>query len=106
VINNADRKAGHLLVDRNGKLWGVDHGVCFSEDPKLRTVVWVYEGEPIPRALLDDLEAFARAGTTSLSELLSPIEMDALCERISELLSIGRFPRPDPGRHHVPWPPW
>ena len=62
VINNADRKAGHLLVDRAGKLWGVDHGVTFNEDPKLRTVVWVYESEPIPPELLDGLEAFARSG--------------------------------------------
>ena len=106
VINNADRKAGHLLIDHNNKLWGVDHGVCFNEDPKLRTVVWVYEGEPIPRQLLDDLETFTRTGAASLNELLSPDEIDALCERITSLLATGRFPRPDPGRYHVPWPPW
>jgi hypothetical protein len=108
VINNADRKAGHLLIDQAGKLWGVDHGVCFNEDPKLRTVVWVYEGEPIPPELLSDLETFSRTGIGSaeLAELLSRDELDALCERISVLLSTGRFPEPDPGRHHVPWPPW
>ena len=106
VINNADRKAGHLLVDQRGKLWGVDHGVCFSEDPKLRTVIWVYEGQPVPTPLLDDLEAFTRKPSAMLPELLSPSEMDALCARIGELLTTKRFPRPDPGRHHVPWPPW
>jgi uncharacterized repeat protein (TIGR03843 family) len=108
VINNADRKAGHLLVDRQGRLWGVDHGLCFNEDPKLRTVVWVYEGEPIPPDSLRDLETFSRVGLSSskLDELLSPREMDALCERIGELLATGTFPEPDPGRHHVPWPPW
>jgi hypothetical protein len=106
VINNADRKAGHLIVDADGKLWGVDHGVCFNEDPKLRTVIWVYEGEPIPQQLLDDLERFARNGSAVLSELLVPTELDALCERIATLLVTKRFPEPDPGRYHVPWPPW
>jgi hypothetical protein len=108
VINNADRKAGHLLVDRSGKLWGIDHGVTFNEDPKLRTVVWVYEGEPIPPAMLADLETFARTGpsSTELVELLAVPELDALCERVSTLLVTGVFPEPDPGRYHVPWPPF
>jgi hypothetical protein len=108
VINNADRKAGHLLVDRSGKLWGIDHGVTFNEDPKLRTVVWVYEGEPIPPAMLADLETFAGTGpaSTELAELLAVPELDALCERVSTLLVTGVFPEPDPGRYHVPWPPF
>ena len=108
VINNADRKAGHLLVDTRGKLWGVDHGVTFNEDPKLRTVVWVYESEPISVDLLTDLEAFARSGPSSplLTELLAAHELDALCERVSTLLATGVYPEPDPGRYHVPWPPF
>ena len=108
VINNADRKAGHLLVDTVGKLWGVDHGVTFNEDPKLRTVVWVYEGEEIPPDLLTDLERFARTSLTSpeLIELLAAPELDALCERVSTLLATRVFPEPDPGRYHVPWPPF
>jgi hypothetical protein len=106
VINNADRKAGHLIVDRSGKLWGVDHGVCFNEDPKLRTVLWVYEGKTIPKRLLDDLETFSRGGADGLRDLLSRSEIDALCERIATLLATRRFPEADPGRYHVPWPPW
>ena len=99
VINNADRKAGHLLVDRAGKLWGIDHGVTFNEDPKLRTVVWVYEGEPIPPGMLADLEAFARTGpsSTELVDLLAIPELDALCERVSTLLVTGGCADPLPG---------
>ena len=48
VVNNTDRKAGHLIVDKRNKLWGVDHGICFSDEPKLRTVIWAFEGERIP----------------------------------------------------------
>lgn len=108
VINNADRKAGHLIVDTAGKLWGVDHGVTFNEDPKLRTVVWVYESEPIPHELLTDLEAFAGTAASSdvLGELLAASELEAMCARISTLLSTGVYPEPDPGRYHVPWPPF
>ncbi len=108
VINNADRKAGHLLVDRADKLWGVDHGVTFNEDPKLRTVVWVYENEPIPQDLIADIETFARTGPSSdvLTELLAVPELEAMCERVSTLLATGVFPEPDPGRYHVPWPPF
>jgi hypothetical protein len=108
VINNADRKAGHLLVDRRGKLWGVDHGVTFNEEPKLRTVVWIYENEPIPPELVADLEGFARTGPASdvLTELLAAPELEALCDRVSTLLATGVFPEPDPGRYHVPWPPF
>jgi hypothetical protein len=108
IINNADRKAGHLLIDRAGKLWGVDHGVTFNEDPKLRTVVWVYENEPIPTELIRDLEAFARTGPSSdvLTQLLAAPELEALCDRVSTLLATGVFPEPDPGRYHVPWPPF
>jgi hypothetical protein len=106
VINNADRKAGHLLIDPNSKLWTIDHGVCFADEPKLRTVVWAYEGEEIPPALLDDLAAYADRGSDELKELLDDEERSALCSRIATLLRTRRYPSPDPGRHHVPWPPW
>ncbi len=108
VINNADRKAGHLICDRNGKLWGVDHGVCFHEETKLRTVIWTFEGEEVPRDLLADLEAFTRDGSwrEEVDELLAPEEIDALCSRIAHVTRTKRFPSPPPGRYHVPWPPW
>jgi uncharacterized repeat protein (TIGR03843 family) len=106
VINNADRKAGHLLIDTNGRLWSIDHGVCFSDEPKLRTVVWAFEGEDIAANLLEDLARFADSSLDTLAELLDPAERDALCTRIATLLKTKRYPSPDPGRHHVPWPPW
>lgn len=108
VTNNTDRKAGHLIVDTSGKLWGVDHGICFSAEPKLRTVVWVYEGEAVPDDLLIDLEDFAQTGVRSdvLAELLAPDETDALDERVANVLTTKRFPMPDPYGRHVPWPPW
>lgn len=108
IVNNTDRKAGHLIVDTRRKLWGVDHGICFSDEPKLRTVVWVYESEDIPADLLDDVERFARngAGASSLGELLSAAELEALCERTTEVLRTKRYPAPDPYGRHIPWPPW
>jgi hypothetical protein len=108
VTNNTDRKAGHLIVDRAGKLWGVDHGICFSAEPKLRTVVWVFEGEPVPEELLADLERFKqeRSANGVLSQLLDAEENEALDDRISEVLTTRRFPAPDPYGRHVPWPPW
>jgi uncharacterized repeat protein (TIGR03843 family) len=108
VTNNADRKAGHLVVDTDGKLWGVDHGICFSDEPKLRTVIWAFEGDPVPKELLDDLERFKRDG--DISDLLGPqlqgSEIEELCGRVDRVLHDKRFPAPPPGGRHVPWPPW
>ncbi len=56
VVNNADRKGGHCLLGEDGRIWLIDHGVCFSAEPKLRTVIWEYMDEPIPPALLEDVE--------------------------------------------------
>ena len=108
VINNADRKAGHLIADTSGKLWGIDHGVCFHDEPKLRTVIWTFEGEPIPEPLLKDLDRFTRDASwkSELQTLLEPFEIDALCQRVTTLLRTERFPMPPAGRYHVPWPPW
>ncbi len=58
VVNNADRKGGHCLLGSDGTIWVIDHGVCFSDDPKLRTVIWEYAGEPIPPGLLEDVRSF------------------------------------------------
>lgn len=108
IVNNTDRKAGHLIVDAAGKLWGVDHGICFSVDPKLRTVIWVFSSEPVPAELLADLEAFVLSGcgASALGTLLSPAEHDAMRRRVDSVIAHGRFPSPDPDRYHVPWPPW
>lgn len=108
LVNNADRKAGHCITDVHGRVWSVDHGICFHDEPKLRTVIWAFEGEPVPTELLEDVEAFLadEAARCSLEELLDPVEVEALESRSAELLRTRRFPSPGPGRHHVPWPPW
>jgi uncharacterized repeat protein (TIGR03843 family) len=108
AINNADRKGGHCLIDAEDRLWAVDHGVCFSSDPKLRTVIWDFVGEPIPDHLARDLKrlstGLAEGIYKELSELLLPDELDGLLRRADELTQLGRFPEPGPGRP-FPWPP-
>ncbi len=109
VVNNADRKGGHCLLAPDGTIWVVDHGVCFSEEPKLRTVIWEHIGEPIPAELLDDVrtlrERLQLGGLRAeLDELLSTAELRALEERIDSVLATGVFPEPGPGRPY-PWPP-
>ena len=108
VVNNADRKAGHVLRDGEGRLWAVDHGLCFHEEPKLRTVLWDYVGDPIPP---DGLEAVGRlcAGLSGelgsrLKELLLPEEIATLGVRAELVLGSKVFPPPGPGRAY-PWPP-
>ena len=110
AVNNADRKAGHCLLDDTGAIWVIDHGVCFSDEPKLRTVIWDFVGEPFPtdatpdlRRLCDDL---AGGGPTrrELEPLLDASELDAMRARIDGLLRVGVFPAPGPGRP-FPWPP-
>ena len=108
VVNNADRKSGHCLLGEDGELFVVDHGVCFHEEPKLRTVIWEFAGEPIPPDAGGDLEAFgARMRSDPLEArlrtLLSPAEVEATVDRLRELLRSGRFPEPGPGRP-FPWP--
>jgi uncharacterized repeat protein (TIGR03843 family) len=108
VANNADRKSGHCLLGDDGEIFVVDHGVCFSAEPKLRTVIWDFVGEPIPPALLADLEALRRAlaGAETgdrLRSLLSDAEVGATERRLAGLLSSGCFPEPGPGRPY-PWP--
>jgi hypothetical protein len=109
VVNNADRKGGHCLLSPDGTIWVVDHGVCFSDEPKLRTVIWEHAGEPIPEELLTALRLFRERLATGivraeLSDLLSVDELAALDSRIDELLRVGLFPEPGPGRPY-PWPP-
>ncbi len=108
VVNNADRKAGHCLRDPEGHVWGIDHGLTFHEDWKLRTVIWDFAGEAVPEALLDDvcrleIELARRLGET-LEGLLSPREVAAVRDRCRALLRTRRFPEPDAGPHSVPWP--
>ena len=108
VTNNADRKAGHCLLGHDGELFVVDHGVCFHVEPKLRTVIWDFVGEPIPADLASDLDALEprlRQGEPrdELLELLGDEEVTAVHARLARLLELGRFPGPGPGRSY-PWP--
>ncbi len=108
VVNNADRKAGHCLLGRDGELFVVDHGTCFSDEPKLRTVLWDFVDEPIADEDLRTLRTLAQAlegGAVrrALDQLLSRGEVRATARRLDELLAGGRFPQPGPGRPY-PWP--
>ena len=109
VANNADRKAGHCLVDAHEDIWVVDHGVCFNTDPKLRTVIWEFAGRPVPGRLVKDLQRVAAALKDgdlrrSLIALLSEAEIDATARRAARLARIARYPRPTTSRPY-PWPP-
>lgn len=110
LVNNADRKGGHVLKDHDNKLWIIDHGICFNVQPKLRTVIWDFGGQPIPADLLEDLAQFReRLDTeadlrTAFDQLLAASEMAALRRRADKLLTAGKFPEPGPGRNY-PWPP-
>jgi len=110
VINNADRKAGHLLEDSQGRIWAIDHGVCFSPEPKLRSVIWEFAGHPIPPGILQDLRQFREQMnkrsefTRALDKLLAPEEIQAMRRRLDRLIARARFPLPGPDRHY-PWPP-
>lgn len=109
LINNADRKGGHIILDEGGHLWLIDHGVCFHEDYKLRTVIWDFREEHIPPELLRDLMALqaklqpGQAFHRELGDLLSPQEVVALERRARQLIELGRFPGQGPGRAY-PWP--
>ena len=112
VINNADRKGSHLVLDRSGSLWGFDHGVSCHAEPKLRTVLWGWVDKPLPAAELARLETLlGRLGnplspvSQAIKALLSPAEVEAVSDRISALLATGRFPQPTGRAPAVPWPP-
>lgn len=108
LINNADRKGGHCLLGRaDGQIWGIDHGLAFHEEPKLRTVIWDFAGELMPARLAADVACLAAEPTrvqSVLGSLLSPSELDALGDRVDDLLRAGTLPQPEPGYHSVPWP--
>lgn len=105
LINNADRKAGHIITSENDVLYGIDHGVTFHHEDKLRTVLWGWIGEPIDPELLSDIREFnGRIEGSELVELLAPEEIDALHARAEQLTSLGLFPEPSPHWPSVPWP--
>lgn len=109
VINNADRKGGHVLVDTTGTIWAIDHGLSFHTEPKLRTVLWGWAGQPLPPVELAGLEllrgALEPGGALreTLTDLLSAAEVSALGERVTALVDDEVFPVPGPG-YPLPWP--
>ncbi|MDX3360210.1 SCO1664 family protein [Streptomyces sp. ME02-6978.2a] len=111
VINNADRKGGHLLPTDGERLYGIDHGVTFNAENKLRTLLWGWAGESLPGEALDVLrglrEALAEGGPLALrlGELLTPAEVGATRARVEDLLASGRHPEPSGEWPAIPWPP-
>lgn len=109
LINNTDRKFGHLLIDNEGALFGCDHGVTFHAQPKLRTVLWQFAGALLldeERELLQSLLDEFALRTNRLTELISEVEISALERRIEKLLNEGVFPYPSDEWPAVPWPPY
>jgi uncharacterized repeat protein (TIGR03843 family) len=110
VCNNADRKSGHCLKGNDGRLWAIDHGICFHTEPKLRTVLWDFAGKPLQPDTLASLRALRDRlkGKDSLvgifESLLASDEMRAFRRRLDRLVESGKHPDPGPGRN-VPWPP-
>ncbi|MCG7207723.1 SCO1664 family protein [Streptomyces arenae] len=109
VVNNADRKGGHLLPTADGRLYGIDHGVTFNVDNKLRTLLWGWAGEPLTGEAVEVLEglreALAGALGTRLAELITPAELDAVRARVEALLTSGKHPEPSGEWPAIPWPP-
>jgi len=110
ITNNADRKGTHLLPVESGHVYGVDHGICFSRDPKLRTVLWAWRGtklEPDEMAVVMDVRGQLDGELGGqLRELLSEREIQATIARAQALIDSCVFPEPDPTRPAVPWPPF
>lgn len=110
VANNADRKGGHCLVGPDGRIWVIDHGVCFAVAPKLRTVIWEFAGAELPADLSGDLRRVGAALRNDgdrlrarMLELLSPEEVAAAAARAEALAAAARFPLPTSDRPY-PWP--
>jgi uncharacterized repeat protein (TIGR03843 family) len=110
ITNNADRKGTHLLPIESGHVYGVDHGICFSRDPKLRTVLWAWRGTriaPSEMAAVVRVRAALDADLgVQLREVLSEREIQATIKRAQALIDTCSFPEPDPTRPAVPWPPF
>ncbi len=111
LVNNADRKGGHCLVDSQAHLWGIDHGITFHSSHKLRTVIWNFAGHSIPEPLIGDISQLCKKLTDEsdtlykeLSQLLHPAEMKSFIRRVNRVLSHPNYPEPGPGPNY-PWPP-
>jgi hypothetical protein len=112
LINNADRKVGHCLCDEDGRIRGIDHGLTFHAEPKLRTVIWNFAGQGVPERILGDLRSFhmVHSGNGSfyakLSNLLAVNEIWALKARLKAILKRPIFPAWSGSYRSIPWPPY
>lgn len=108
VVNNTDRKGGHVLPGADGRIYGVDHGVCLHQELKLRTVLWGWVGEPLPDGVVDKLRKLRWSLDHGLGESLAAhltgAEREALVRRTDALLTAGVFPGPGDDWHAIPWP--
>ena len=104
VSNNTDRKSGHCLIGTDGNIWAIDNGLSFHVEFKLRTVLWDFAGEPIPRDIIADVEQLLDDGPpASVTSALDEFEVDAMLTRARAIVSSGCFPRDSSGRRW-PWP--
>lgn len=110
VTNNADRKGGHVLAMADGHRYGVDHGLTFHTEPKLRTVLWGWAGEPLTSNERAVVETLSRGLGEDLGDclhaLIDEAEVDALRERCARVLAVGEFPYPHGDGPAIPWPPF
>jgi uncharacterized repeat protein (TIGR03843 family) len=110
VVNNADRKGGHIIPMPDGHVYGVDHGICFSVDPKLRTLLWRWAGRPLTAeavTVLEELDEALRADLgEELHEHLTRREVRRTQQRVADLLRTGVHPRPSGDWPALPWPPF
>ena len=104
VANNADRKSGHVLRGADGRLWAIDHGLCFHRHPKLRTVIWDFADDTLSGEMIDDLGRLASADSDHVGLLLAEPERAAIRERAGHLIDARSFPEPDGDRPPYPWP--
>ncbi len=104
IGNNTDRKSGHCLLALDGRIQGIDHGLMFHHEFKLRTVIWEFGGEPVPEPLIEAADQLAGSELPdALAALLDPFERDAVRARARALVRAGRFPVDETGRRY-PWP--
>ena len=105
LSNNADRKGGHVFLENEtDELYAIDHGICFHEDDKLRTVLWDFGGQPIPDDLIKRISLSPNL-LTDLEPYLSPNEISALQSRADSIIKAGTFPIQPQDRRAIPWPP-
>jgi hypothetical protein len=111
IINNADRKGGHCLLDGSGHIWGIDHGISFNSVHKLRTVIWEYAGQTVADDVLEAIACLYTAlenpdspYSKAMRDLLAPVEIRAFQSRLRHLLKQKRYPSPGAGPNY-PWPP-